>query len=296
MRGRLGEAKRILLKVSNSKEEAQIRFRDIKLTAGIDEDCNEDSVKPPTSTGGGGWKELLLRPTPAVRWMLLATIGIHFFEHATRIEAVMLFSPRILKKAGVTSKDKLLLGTIGVGLTKLTFMASSTLLIDRVGRRPLLLTSTAGMIAALTGLGIGLTNVENAKEKSLWALGLCFVSTYTLVAFFNIGVAPVTWVYPAEIFPLKLRAQGANIGVAVNRGTNAAISISFIPIYKAITVGGSFFMFAWISVVAWFFFYFLLPETKGKPLEEMEELFTRGSRSNKSKNVGVEILLKGSNA
>ena len=51
MRG--GEAKRILLKVSNSKEEAQIRFRDIKLAAGIDEDCNEDSVKPPTSTGEG---------------------------------------------------------------------------------------------------------------------------------------------------------------------------------------------------------------------------------------------------
>ena len=297
MRGRLGEAKRILLKVSNSKEEAQIRFRDIKLAARIDEDYNEDSVKPPTSTGGGGvWKELLLRPTPAVRWMLLATIGIHFFEHPTGIEAVMLFSPRILKKAGVTSKDKLLLGTIGVGLTKLTFMASSKLLIDRVGWRPLLLTSTAGMIAALTGLGIGLTIVENDKEKSLWALGLCFVSTYTFVAFFNIGVAPVTWVYPTEIFPLKLRAQGASIGVAVNRGTNAAISVSFIPIYKAITIGGSFFMFSRISVVAWLFFYFLLPETKGKPLEEMEELFTRGSRSNKSKNVGVKILLKGSNA
>ena len=60
MRGRLGEAKRILLIVSNSKEEAQIRFRDIKLAVGIDEDCNQDSVKPPTSTGGRGvWKELL---------------------------------------------------------------------------------------------------------------------------------------------------------------------------------------------------------------------------------------------
>ena len=213
MRVRLGEAKRILLKVSNSKEEAQIRFRDIKLTSGIDEDSNEDSVKPPTSTGGGGmWKELLLRPTPAVRWMLLATIGIHFFEQATGIEAVMLFSPRILKKAGVTSKDKLLLGTIGVGLKKLTFMASSTLLIDRVGQRPLLLTSTTGMIAALIGLGIGLTIVENAKEKSFWALGLCFVSTYTFVAFFNIGVAPVTWVYPAEIFPLKLRCKEPVLG------------------------------------------------------------------------------------
>ncbi|RVW26603.1 hypothetical protein VitviT2T_005494 [Vitis vinifera] len=288
MQGRLGDAEKILLRVSNTREEAETRYRDIKIAAGIDEDCNEDVVKPPSNTHGGGvWKELLLRPTPAVRWMLLATIGIHFFEHATGIEAVMLFSPRILKKAGVTSKDKLLLATVGVGITKLTFMALSTLLIDRVGRRPLLLTSTTGMIVALTGLGFGLTMVEHAKERLFWALNLSLVATYTFVAFFNIGVAPVTWVYPAEIFPLKLRAQGASIGVAVNRGTNAAISISFIPIYKAMTIGGAFFMFAGISVVAWIFFYFLLPETKGKPLEEMEMLFTRGGRS-KSKNAGIE--------
>lgn len=294
LQGRLGDAEKILLQVSNTKDEAETRFRDIKIAAGIAEDCNEEMVKPPSTTahGEGVWKELLLRPTPAVRWMLLVTIGIHFFEHATGIEAVMLFSPRILKKAGVTVRDKLLLATIGVGITKLTFMGLSTLLIDRVGRRPLLLTSTAGMVVALTGLGFGLTMVEHSEEKLLWALDLSLLCTYTFVAFFNIGVAPVTWVYPAEIFPLKLRAQGASIGVAVNRGTNAAVSISFIPIYKAITIGGAFFMFAGISIVAWIF-YFFLPETKGKPLEEMEELFTRGSRS-KNRSVGIEVQPKNS--
>jgi hypothetical protein len=58
---------------------------------------------------------------------------------------------------------------------------------------------------------------------------------------------------------------------------NAVVSMTFISIYKAITIGGSFFMFAGISVIAWIFFYFFLPETKGKALEEMEMVFTKKS-------------------
>lgn len=81
---------------------------------------------------------------------------------------------------------------------------------------------------------------------------------------------------------MKLRAQGVSIGVAVNRSMNAAVSMSFISIYKALTIGGAFFMFAGISVIAWVFFYFLVPETKGKTLEEMETLFTKKNKSGKS--------------
>nr|AFK38433.1 unknown [Lotus japonicus] len=189
----------------------------------------------------------------------------------------MLYGPRIFKKAGVTTKDRLLLATIGTGLTKITFLTISTFLLDRVGRRRLLQISVAGMIFGLTILGFSLTMVEYSSEKLVWALSLSIVATYTYVAFFNVGLAPVTWVYSSEIFPLRLRAQGNSIGVAVNRGMNAAISMSFISIYKAITIGGAFFLFAGMSVVAWVFFYFCLPETKGKALEEMEMVFSKKS-------------------
>jgi MFS family permease len=225
---------------------------------------------------------LILRPTPAVRWMLIASIGIHFFEHATGIEAVMLYSHKIFKKAGIKSKENLLLATIGVGLTKIIFLVIALFLLDKVGRRRLLQVSTGGMIIGLTVLGFSLTMVEHANEEVLWALTLSIIATYFYVAFFNIGLAPVTWLYSSEIFPLKLRAQGVSIGVAVNRSMNAAVSMSFISIYKALTIGGAFFMFAGISVIAWVFFYFLVPETKGKTLEEMETLFTRKNKSGKS--------------
>ncbi|KAF3675410.1 hypothetical protein FXO38_04773 [Capsicum annuum] len=105
--------------------------------------------------------------------------------------------------------------------------------------------------------------------------------------FFNIGLGPVTWVYSAEIFPLKYRALGAGIGVPVYRLMNATVSMSFLSISNAISTGGAFFIFVGISVIALTFFYFL-PETKRLSLEEMEALFTRGSRSNNaSKEVEI---------
>ncbi|KAH1080048.1 hypothetical protein J1N35_019809 [Gossypium stocksii] len=295
LEGRLKEAKKTLLLISNSEEEAESRFHDIKIAAGIDPDCFEEVVKTPNIHHGQGvWKDLFIRPTPAVRRILIAAIGIHFFEHATGIEAVVLYSPRIFHKAGVISKNKLLLATVGVGLTKTTFILIATVFLDKVGRRRLLLTSTAGLVVSLSGLGFALTMVElNPGERLVWALCLSIIFTYLYVAFFSIGLGPITWVYSSEIFPLRLRAQGASIGVAVNRLMNAIVSMSFISIYKAITIGGAFFMFAGVSLVAWWFFFFLLPETKGKSLEEIEILFTKNTRH---ENQGLEIQPTTSNS
>ncbi|CAN6563143.1 unnamed protein product [Malus baccata var. baccata] len=285
MQGRLAEAKKTLLLVCNSKEEAELRFRDILVAAGIDENCNKDVVKVSNTTRGeGAWKELLLRPKPAVRRIFIAAVGIHFFQHATGIEAVVLYGPRIFKKAGVVGKDKLLLATVGVGVTKLLFIGVATTFLDKAGRRPLLLISTGGMIIALASLGFGLTMAEHSKEKHTWPLSFSIVATYVFVSFFSIGLGPVTWVYSTEIFPLNLRAQGASIGVAVNRLLNATVAMSFISIYKAITIGGAFFMFAGIAVIAWLFFFFFLPETKGRTLEEMEMVFSKHSDASRSKN------------
>ncbi|CAI8609161.1 unnamed protein product [Vicia faba] len=292
MQGQLGKAKKVLLRVSNTAQEAELRFKDIKIAAGIDENCTDEIVKvSQKSQGEGVWRELILRPTPSVRWILIAAVGIHFFEHATGIEAVMLYSPRIFRKAGVTSKEKLLLATIGVGLTKITFLLIALVLLDKVGRRRLLQVSVGGMIVGLTTLGFSLTMVEQAHEQASWALTLSIMATYVYVGFFNVGLAPVTWVYSSEIFPLRLRAQGTSIGVAVNRSMNAIVSMTFISIYKAITIGGSFFMFAGMSVIAWVFFYFYLPETKGKALEEMEMLFTKKS-SGKSVAMVIDPMHK----
>ncbi|KAF8409938.1 hypothetical protein HHK36_002457 [Tetracentron sinense] len=275
MQGRLGDAKRVLDKTSDSKEESMLRLAEIKHAAGIPENCTDDVVVVPKRNHGEEvWKELLLRPTPAVRRALIAAVGIHFFQQASGIDAVVLYSPRIFEKAGIKKKNDLLLATIGVGFTKTCFILVATFLLDRIGRRPLLLTSVAGMILSLTGLGFALTIVDHAGDKKItWAVALCIITVLSFVALFSIGMGPITWVYSSEIFPLRLRAQGASIGVAVNRVTSGVLSMTFISLYKAISIGGAFFLFAGIASVAWVFFYTFLPETQGRTLEDMEALF-----------------------
>uniref|UniRef100_A0A2P2KV51 Sugar transporter n=1 Tax=Rhizophora mucronata TaxID=61149 RepID=A0A2P2KV51_RHIMU len=274
MQGRLGDAKRVLDKTSDSKEEAKLRLMDIKEAAGIPEECNDDVVQVQRQSHGEGvWRELFLRPTPAVRHILVCGIGIHFFQQASGIDAVVLYSPRIFEKAGIKSANDKLLATIAVGSVKTIFILVATFLLDKIGRRPLLLSSVAGMIISLATLGTGLTVISHSAVKLNWAIGLCMASILAYVATFSIGLGPITWVYSSEIFPLRLRAQGTSVGVAVNRVVSGVISTTFLSLAKAMTIGGAFYLFASVASIAWVFFFTCSPETQGRTLEDMEVLF-----------------------
>ncbi|KAI9123549.1 hypothetical protein K1719_004849 [Acacia pycnantha] len=285
MRGRLGEARQVLERTSDSVEEAQLRLADIKEAAGIPESCNDDVVQVSKQNSGGGvWKEMFVYPTPAVRHIVIAALGIHFFQQASGIDAVVLYSPTIFKKAGIDSDTEELLATMAVGFTKTVCILVATFLLDRVGRRPLLLSSVAGMVISLATLATCLTIIDHSDTKVSWAVGLSIASMISYVATFSIGAGPITWVYSTEIFPLRLRAQGASMGVVVNRVTSGVISMTFLSLSNGITIGGSFFLFGGIALAGWIFFFILLPETQGKTLEEMEGSFGKfRARSNGAK-------------
>ncbi|KAK3157411.1 hypothetical protein QOZ80_2AG0121710 [Eleusine coracana subsp. coracana] len=233
------------------------------------------------SRGKGVWKELFVHPTPSVRRIVMAGLGIHFFNHLTGIEAVLLYSPRIFKAAGIATRNEVLGATVGVGVTKTAFILVAILLIDRIGRRRLYLSSLSGIIASLACLGLGLTVIERSGQHHAprWAVALAIATVFTFIASFSVGVGPVTWVYGSEVYPLRLRAQGTSVGVAINRLINATVSMTFVSLYKAMTIGGAFFMFAGLATVAAVFFYLFCPETQGRPLEEIEDSFSQGWRA-----------------
>jgi MFS family permease len=275
--GRLADARAVLEKTSASPDEAAERLADIKAAAGILNNLDGDVVTVPKDRNREEtkvWKQLILSPTPAMRRILLSALGIQFFQQASGIDCVVLYSPRVFKSAGITDDSKLLGTTCAVGGTKTLFILVAVFLLDRVGRRPLLLCSAGGMMISLVGLGTGLTVVgQHPDTKIPWAVGLCIASTLAFVAFFSIGLGPIPSVYTTEILPLQVRALGFAVGVACNRLTSGVISMTFLSLSKAITIGASFLLYAGIAALGCVFFFTYLPETRGRTLEETGKLF-----------------------
>ncbi|RAL37203.1 hypothetical protein DM860_004125 [Cuscuta australis] len=258
MKGRLSEARMVLIRTSESEEEAEERLEEISKAASVG--------------GEGAWRELF-RPTPPVRRMLVTAIGINFFMQASGNDAVVYYTPLVFQSAGITNRKGQIGVTIAMGLAKTSFVLVSALFLDNFGRRPMLLLGTMGQAVSLVGLGLGSTFLAHAHHKPIWAIALCVFAVCADVSFFSIGLGPITWVYSAEVFPLRLRAQGSALAVSVNRLVSGVVSATFLTISKKISFGGIFLVLSGIMVLATLFFYFLLPETKGKSLEEMGALF-----------------------
>lgn len=260
MQNRIVEAKSVLLKTINSEREVEERLAEIQQAAGH---ANAEKYEERAV-----WQELL-NPSPGVKRMLITGCGIQCFQQITGIDATVYYSPTIFRDAGIKGNSELLGATIGVGCTKTLFILVAIFLIDRVGRKPLLYVSTIGMTTCLFGLGLTLsfmgTGPVGVKLAIFWVCGN--------VAFFSVGLGPICWVLTSEIFPLRLRAQASALGAVGSRVSSGLIAMTFLSVSRAITVGGTFFVFAAISSLAVVFVYKCVPETKGKSLEQIETMF-----------------------
>lgn len=257
MQNRIDEARIVLVKINETDVDVDRRLMEIQKAA-----ANPNKAV---------WHEIL-RPTPAVKRMLIAGCGIQCFQQITGIDATVYYSPTIFKQAGIESESKLLAATVAVGFTKTLFILVAIFLIDRVGRKPLLYLSTIGMTACLFCLSTTLAFLDGEKL----GIVLAIVAVCGNVAFFSVGIGPVCWVLSCEIFPLRLRAQASALGAVGNRVSSGLITMSFLSVTRAITVGGTFFVFSLISVASVVFVHVCVPETKGKCLEQIEMVFEEG--------------------
>lgn len=286
MRGRNEDAMKVLLRTSVDQAEASERLEQIvegiqyaKQNALVHESSNPKKTSNPNKTskndGEGKWRELY-KPSKAIRRMLIIALGIQFFQQAGGIDATVYYSPVTFRTAGINSQGGILGATMAVGFAKAGFVVVAAVLIDKVGRRPLLLTSAIGSTVSLLALATALAVIGKSSTVGMGrevASYLAVIAACGNVAFFSVGMGPVNWVLGAEIFPLRLRAKAASLGVAVNRGMSGVISMTFLSISKAMTVPGTFYLFAAVSALCSIFIYFCVPETKGKTLEEIVESF-----------------------
>jgi sugar porter (SP) family MFS transporter len=199
--------------------------------------------------------------TARLRLPILLAVLIAFFNQLSGINAVLYFAPRIFEMTGLGAKAALL-QSVGIGLTNLVFTFVGLWLIDRLGRRTLLYIGSFGYIISL-----GLT---------AWAF---FTSHFTLVPLFifsfiaahAIGQGAVIWVFIAEIFPNRHRAEGQALG-SFTHWIFAALLTSFFPkMVSAMAPGYVFLFFSGMMVLQLLWVRFMMIETKGVPLEQIQE-------------------------
>jgi MFS transporter, SP family, galactose:H+ symporter len=198
---------------------------------------------------------------------MIIGVGLAIFQQITGINTVIYFAPAIFKAAGLASTPATILATAGVGVVNVVMTLVAIRLIDSAGRRALLLVGLAGMAAALIVLALGFMIGTGGGGVLGWVTA---GSLAAYVGFFAIGLGPVFWLLIAEIFPLATRGRGTSAATFANWAANLVVALTFLVLVDAMGPALTFLLYAAMTIVAFIFTRALVPETKGKTLEQIE--------------------------
>ncbi|MEO6037243.1 MAG: MFS transporter, partial [Saprospiraceae bacterium] len=191
-----------------------------------------------------------------------------FFNQWSGINAIIYYAPRIFEEAGL-GKSAALLSSAGIGFINLLFTMLGIVLIDRAGRRMLMLIGSVGLIAALGGVSLAFNGgAGNAAYVPTLLFGF--------IAFFALSQGAVIWVFISEIFPNAVRAAGQALGSCTHWVFAAVIANIFPVLANNPNIGASriFLFFSGMMVLQLLFVWRLMPETKGISLEDLGEQMT----------------------
>jgi MFS transporter, SP family, galactose:H+ symporter len=179
------------------------------------------------------------------------------------INAVISYGPSIIEHTGLSASDSILL-SVAIGIVNVGATVVSVRLVDRTGRRPLLLGSLAGMCVSLVLLGLTFVVPLGAAES--WLALACIL---VFIVAFAVGMGPIFWVLIAELFPLEARAAGVGVATAANWFFNFLVGLCFLTVATAIGMGEAFWISAAICALAFAFANRYVPETKGRTFSEI---------------------------
>tara|TARA_B110000285_G_scaffold76831_1_gene88472 strand:+ start:4914 stop:6302 length:1389 start_codon:yes stop_codon:yes gene_type:complete len=195
--------------------------------------------------------------------VIIIGILLSVFQQFVGINVALYYAPRIFENMGA-AKDASMLQTIIMGMVNVVFTTLAILTVDKWGRKPLLIVGSIGM-------AIGMIAISTlAFLDIIGTTTLVFIIIYT--ASFMMSWGPICWVLISEIFPNKIRSQAVAIAVAAQWSANFFISSTYPPMME-FSNGGTYLFYGIMSVISALFIWKYVPETKGKTLEEMEDLW-----------------------
>ncbi|HXD61314.1 MAG TPA: sugar porter family MFS transporter [Lacisediminihabitans sp.] len=213
----------------------------------------------------------LLRPN--IRPLIWIGAGLAIFQQFVGINTVIYYAPTILSNTGLTDSASIT-QTVFVGVTNVVFTIVAVLLLDRVGRRRLLLIGTVGLTVAIIFLGIFFASPWLQHNASYLAL----VALIVYIAAFAVGLGPVFWLMISEIYPTGIRSKAMSLATVLNWAANFLVAGTFLSLIALISRQGTFFVFGALGILAILFFVWKVPETKDKSLEQLQgELLNDGS-------------------
>lgn len=245
--GRVDEARKVL---ERTRAESDI-------------DQELDDIQQVTEQESGWTVRDLFRPR--VRPLMVVGIGLAVFQQFVGVNTVIYFAATILHYTGASTNSAVLLAVF-VGVTNFVVTIVAILLMDWVGRRGLLLAGTAILCVSLVVLG-AYFQFSALSHGASW-LGLVCVIVYIIG--FAVGLGPVFWLMISEIYPLQFRSQAMAVATICNWAANFIVSYFFLQEAQAIGKGPTFWIYAVIAVGAIAFFWFKVPETKNRQLEDIE--------------------------
>jgi SP family galactose:H+ symporter-like MFS transporter len=204
--------------------------------------------------------------TPAVRGSLFIAVGLTVLQQVTGINTIIYYGPQIFELAGIASHSNSILATLLVAVVNVIATVAGIMLVDQVGRKPLLYVGVGGMTVALFALAFAFSH-QSTLGASLGAIAIACLMLY--IACFAFSLGAIAWILVSEVFPLRVRGRGVAVGTLFSGIANFAVSLTFLSLIKAVGSAFTFAVYGGLSVVTLIFIRYAVPETCGRELESI---------------------------
>lgn len=246
-------------------EEARDVLRQSRDEAAVEREIEE--IKEVESEEEGGLRELL---APWVRPALIVAVGLAVFQQIVGINTIIYYAPTTLTEVGYGAQAAIVANMI-IGIVNVLMTLVAIRLVDRVGRKPLLLAGLVGMVASLTVLGVSSLLLPQPSSPTDPVAIITLACLAVFIASFAATWGPTVWVMLPEILPLKIRGSAMGVAIFLHWGANFAVSQTFPVLLAAVGADAVFLGYAVVGVAAFLFVRSFVTETKGRSLEQIEE-------------------------